>query len=494
MIGSTTRRRGRRSGLIGTGVRIGAVAMAMAAGMLAAGAALPAAAVEVSADSGDEMTPELQSRIQERIAAFQAKYGIVGVSVAVVTPSAGRTEPVVTRFAVGAPAQGSSTPVDSSTQFEIGSETKIFTTDLLTSLIAEGRVSLDDPVQKYAPAGITVPVWTDQQTGATTEITLRDLATHQAGLPDSPLNYWEPCGTLTDCNPQPDYTQKMLWHGLADHPLLWKPGTNWLYSNFGFGLLGTILANVIAPTPETEPPAYLSALQGAFLDDLGMSSTLLGTGPRIATPYASDNSVSYYWDDTNALAGEGGLVSDADDMATWVEAHLGYGSAGAPLGVRTMADTLHPVSTITTMCSEPDVSSCTPVTDFQMGLGWQLYPGTSNGMGADWAFKNGGTAGFSTDTTLAPSRGVGVTTMWNQQRAAGTDPELGTELLSLILNFRPAPAHGGDEHHDRGRDRRELAESGSDASAPLLAGFAAAALIAAGAILSVRRRGAAGPR
>ncbi|NYK10365.1 serine hydrolase [Leifsonia naganoensis] len=485
MIRSSSRRRGRRFRTM-----IGAAAVAI--GVVVAVGTAPAQASTHTADRAVEMTPELRDRIQEKIASFQAKYGIAGMSVAVVTPAPGGAEPVVTRFAVGVPTLGSATPVDSSTQFEIGSETKIFTTDLLTSLVAAGRVSLDDPVQKYAPAGITVPVWTDPQSGATTEITLRDLATHQAGLPDSPENYWEPCHNDPACiNPQPDYTQRMLWRGLADNPLLWQPGTNWLYSNFGFGLLGTILANVIAPTPETDPPAYLPALQGAFLDDLGMSSTLLGTGPTIATPYASDNTPTFYWDDTNALAGEGGLVSDADDMATWVEAHLGYRSAGAPLGVRTMTDTLRPVSTITTMCSEPDPASCQPVTDFQMGLGWQLYPAASNGMGTDWAFKNGGTAGFSTDTTLAPSRGVGVTTMWNQGRPQGVDSEPGIELLSLILNFEPRPDHvPGDGDHGDHRDGRThvLAESGSSGSAPLLAGFGGGMLVIAGGILVVRRR------
>jgi D-alanyl-D-alanine-carboxypeptidase/D-alanyl-D-alanine-endopeptidase len=471
---------------------VGAAAVAAAFVALTMTTVSPAAAADEESHVV-EMTPELKTKIQSHIETFQAKYNISGMSVAVVTPDPkdphGST-PVTTTFAVGTPTLDSPTPVDASTQFEIASETKIFTSDLLAHLVATGKVSLDDPVQKYAPSGITVPVWTDPETSETTPIRLRDLATHQAGLTDSPWNFDEGCDNDPDCtNPQPGYTQTMLWDGLASQALLWKPGTNWLYSNWGFGLLGTILANVVDPSvPVEDPPAYLPALESTFVDALGMSSTMLGTGPSIATPYGSDNSPSYYWDDTNAMAGEGGLVSNATDMGIWVAAHLGYIPSTAPPGVRSLADTLKPVSTITTLCSLP--LECQPTTDFQMGLGWQLYPATSSNMGADWAFKNGGTAGFSSDTTLAVSKGVGVTTMWNQARVDSAEPAI--ELLSLILHEKPKPEpdHGGGEH-DKGHgeaDKDRLADTGYDAFSLMGPAVGAAALLAAGFVLVTRRR------
>ena len=95
--------------------------------------------------------------------------------------------PNVQYLVAGKPDLASSAPVTPLTQFEISSETKTFTAALLATLVAEGKVQLDDPVQKYAPAGITVPTWI--QDGKTTQITLRDLATHQSGLPDTPGNF-----------------------------------------------------------------------------------------------------------------------------------------------------------------------------------------------------------------------------------------------------------------------------------------------------------------
>ena len=450
---------------------------------LSAGSVPPATAAERT-DPFVEMTPALQAQIQQMVTEFQTAHGLPGLSVAVVTSGSTAPDPVITTFAVGVPTIGASAPVDASTQFELGSETKAFTADLLSYLVASNRVSLDDPVQLHAPAGVTVPTWTDPGTGTTTVITLRDLATHQAALPDVPTNFQDGCTGVPDCvNPHPGYTQTMLWDGIEQQSLLWQPGTRWMYSNWGFGLLGTILANIIHPVPISEPPAYQTALDGAFLHALGMTSTMLETpGPRLATPYAASGAPTYYWDNTNAISGAGGLISDATDMAVWAAAHLGYTHESAPLGVRSMADTLHPVSTITTMCTS--ASQCHP-SEFQMGLGWQLYSAGTDHMGAPWAFKNGGTAGFSTDTALAPSLRTGVSTMFNKERVG--DEQLAVPILALLVANQTKPAHDG-EHPAH---RQALADSGDAASDLIVPGLAAGVLLAVGGLLIARRRRAA---
>ncbi|MGX5696755.1 serine hydrolase domain-containing protein [Agromyces soli] len=396
-------RRRRRSALA-------AAAAASAIAVISLGAALPAsAAAGPAAERPVVMTHELREEIKNRIDAFLAKNDISGVSVAVVTPDPAGADPVITTFAAGHPSYGSTTPVDASTQFEIGSETKVFTADLLAYLVATGRVALDDPVQDYAPPGVVVPEWIDPQTGERTAITLGNLATHQAGLTDAPPNFWSKCNQEPDCvNPRPGYTQAMLWDAFespcweGQHCPLWKPGTDWLYSDWGFALLGTIVSNVIDPVDESQPPAFQSALDQTFLDDLGLASTVLETsdGARLAVPYAADGTQTFYWNNTNAYSGAGGLISDATDLGTWVAAHLGYAGPGAPYGVQTMADTLAPVSRISTRCSDP--GTCTS-DEFEMGLAWELHHAGAQGIRAAWAFKNGATEGTSSDTALAPS-------------------------------------------------------------------------------------------
>ena len=48
-------------------------------------------------------------------------------------------------------------PLDGNTVFEIGSITKVFTATVLAALAEEGKVRLDDPVQKYLPASFAMP-------------------------------------------------------------------------------------------------------------------------------------------------------------------------------------------------------------------------------------------------------------------------------------------------------------------------------------------------
>ncbi|WP_243648500.1 serine hydrolase domain-containing protein [Agromyces fucosus] len=480
----TPRRRRHRS-LTATAAATAAIAA------LSTSAVAPALASDQPPVNIVEMTPELTKKMQHEVDTFFAKHDLPGLSVAVVTPARAGSDPVITTFVAGTPTLGSSELVDATTQFELGSETKVFTADLLAYLVATDRVSLDDPVQLFAPAGVEVPEWTDPQTGATTAITLGDLATHQAGLLDAPPNLGAGCGADPGCeNPRPGYTQTMLWDAFAQPCLngqpcpMYQPGTDWLYSDWGFGLLGTILANVLDPVIETEPPAYQSALDQAFLDALGMSSTELefhGDG-RLATPYKADGTNAFHWDNTNAISGAGGLISDATDMGTWVAAHLGYVPSTAPIGVQAMADTLQPISDITMSCSIPD--QCGPA-HFQMGLGWELHHAATHDVGAAWAFKNGLTDGSSTDTALAPSLRVGVTTMYNK-RLSDTDQglPLAITLLKLLVADQPAP-----EPAPSAAPQAALAESGQPTAELIVPGMMAAGFVAIGLLLIIRRRG-----
>jgi D-alanyl-D-alanine-carboxypeptidase/D-alanyl-D-alanine-endopeptidase len=61
---------------------------------------------------------------------------------------------------------------------------KVFTGELLLELANEGKVRLDDPLQRYAPLHRIVPQGADG-----TPITLQELATHTSGLPREVSSY-----------------------------------------------------------------------------------------------------------------------------------------------------------------------------------------------------------------------------------------------------------------------------------------------------------------
>jgi serine-type D-Ala-D-Ala carboxypeptidase/endopeptidase len=78
--------------------------------------------------------------------------------------------------------QGDTRPLNGQTIFEIGSETKLFTSLLLADMVQRGEVALDDPVANYLPATVKMP----ERNGRV--IALVDLATHTSGLPRLPAN------------------------------------------------------------------------------------------------------------------------------------------------------------------------------------------------------------------------------------------------------------------------------------------------------------------
>jgi CubicO group peptidase (beta-lactamase class C family) len=161
-------------------------------------------------------------------------------------------------YSFGNISKDSNMPVNESTIYDIGSITKTFTTLVLADMAKQGIVNLDDPIEKYLPANVKVP----QYNG--TKITLENLATHTSGLPFMPSNIWIN-NTIGDLNP--NYNETQLYQGLSNITLLSEPGTKFLYSDFGMGLLGHILTLKEGGTPCEK------LVKNRILDVLGMNDT-----------------------------------------------------------------------------------------------------------------------------------------------------------------------------------------------------------------------------
>jgi len=99
------------------------------------------------------------------------------------------------------------------TLFEIGSITKTFTTLLTALMIEKGKISLDDPIQKFLPANVRVP-----ESGGK-KITIENLATARSGLPGMPDNF----APADSQNPFIDYAKKQLYEFLNKYTLTREP-------------------------------------------------------------------------------------------------------------------------------------------------------------------------------------------------------------------------------------------------------------------------------
>ena len=140
--------------------------------------------------------------------------------------------------------------------YEIGSNSKVFTSLLLMDMVQRGEVKLDDPVSKYLPKTVHMPARNGK------EITLLDLAMHVSGLPRMPSNF----APKDPDNPYADYTVQQMYDFLSSYQLTRDIGEKYEYSNLAVGLLG----NTLALRAGTD---YETLLRTRILQPLGMSST-----------------------------------------------------------------------------------------------------------------------------------------------------------------------------------------------------------------------------
>ena len=99
-------------------------------------------------------------------------------------------------------ANKSAAPVDAASIFELGSISKPLTGLILHTLIAEGKISLDDPANKFLPKNAQLP----KVKGS--DILIRHLVTHTSCLPRMPANFNPPATEAT--NPYNYYSEKEL--------------------------------------------------------------------------------------------------------------------------------------------------------------------------------------------------------------------------------------------------------------------------------------------
>ncbi|SFV17198.1 D-alanyl-D-alanine-carboxypeptidase / D-alanyl-D-alanine-endopeptidase [Methylobacterium sp. 174MFSha1.1] len=290
----------------------------------------------------------------------------------------------------GETAPGSGIEPDGRSIVRLGSVSKVFATDLLASLAAGGRVGLADPLSRYAPAGVTIPM---AKAGGRA-ISLLDLATHAAGLPrelPDPGIVPGPGG-----NPFSVFRIGYYWDWLAANGPAYPPGTRLLYSNAGFGLLGDALARA-AGKP------YGTLLEEVVTGPLGLRDTgpalTEAQAPRLMTGLGPFGKPDPNAPAPAAMAASGGLTSTADDMVRWMRWHLADDQAGQ--AARSLA---HAV-----WRSQDGMKALVGVEATEadgIGLGWIASPAEHRVPAL--LGKSGGIGGFMTYVVLSPNRRLGI--------------------------------------------------------------------------------------
>lgn len=317
----------------------------------------------------------------------------------------------------GETAPGSHIAPSDNSVIRLCSLTKIFTADMLAKLVTDGTVQLDDPLQKYAPAGVRVPE--EEQ-----PITLLDLATHTAGL-DREI------GTAPLHTPHftyPDFATRWQW--LPGERLKFVPGTQAFYSNIGFDLLSDALASA-AHTP------YSTLLWSRTLKPLGMWETTFFPSAvqcaRLMQGAHNEGPCTV----TENTEGSSGLYSTPEDMAKWLHYLVGPGTPALPAQTSTAQAVYLQLSSLKSTYGLSHAGRPTGI-----GLGWMHLDA------GDPVFhiieKTGGGAGFSTYIAIHPASRTAlfVATTEGPPRAAAPGFELfraSNDGLLALAGLPPLP-------------------------------------------------------
>ena len=315
----------------------------------------------------------------------------------------GRRDGVVHQKAAGLRNLETAAPMEVDTIFQIASMTKPVTAMAIALLEDEGRLSIDDLVEKHLPefkGQMLVKAKSAEETvlvKPSRPISLRDLATHTAGQPGAP-----PPG-LSDLYTRRHRTLAEATLAYSQMPLQFEPGAKWAYSNAGIDILGRIVEAVAGTTFE-------AFLEERLFRPLGMKDTFFypteATLPRIAALYkkSGDGLAAAKTFLGSPVGGKfplpaGGLYSTAPDMARICRLMLARGVwEGKRILSEAAVEKMTRVHTGDLKCGFTD--------QIGMGLGWQVVRTPSGPTAALSPGSYGHGGAFGTQYWIDPVRGI----------------------------------------------------------------------------------------
>jgi CubicO group peptidase (beta-lactamase class C family) len=243
--------------------------------------------------------------------------------------------------------EGSSMTRD--TIFRITSMTKPVTAAAAMVLVEEGRLQLDDAVERWLPelanrkVLLTIDAMVHQTVPARRPISLRDLLTFRCGYGIIPIfperlpiqRAYAEAG-LAPGPVFPSFPPDELMRRYGSLPLVFQPGERWLY-NAGSEILGVLIARVAGTT-------FGEFLSERIFTPLGMKDTAFFVPKdkqhRFATAYMNDSAerqlkvfdppVTGRFSNPPVFEnGAAGLVSTADDFNAFAQMMLNGGSLGS---------------------------------------------------------------------------------------------------------------------------------------------------------------------
>ena len=307
----------------------------------------------------------------------------------------------------------SSLPVTPHHRFRTGTASIVFTSAAIGLLLDQGRLKLDDEIQRY------VPEFPAKQWPVTVRQAMGDVAGLKGEDPDD--------GVLTSSHCERPADAVALF---AKEPLLFQPGTEYRDSTFGWVLLSAVV-EAASDTP------FAAFLNERILRPLGMLDTfkesVTTAPPDAATSYNPRFAANPVYGikplpkfDYSCHAGSNGFLSTPSDLVRFGMA-INRGKLLRPQTVQT----LQTPQRLTSGKSSGQQTS--------YGLGWDLKTVTLAGQQVQAAGHNGHFWVEEVSSLLTfPERGLAVAVMSNVS-FAGT-PSVAERVAQTFLKMDTSPA------------------------------------------------------
>ncbi len=326
---------------------------------------------DLSSVEATDVSVDLEKIVTEA----REEFGTPGISVAVV-----ENDEIVWAEGYGLADVENEVPAKADTIYRIASISKPMAATALMQLVEQGRVDIDEPVQKYVPYFPEKPL----------TITLRHILTHTSGIRHynpGEFNMKEHFDTLPDAI-----------RIFKDDPLLFTPGTLFHYSSYAFNLIAGAIENASGLTFEAYmkekiwEPAGMSDTrlehQGPIVPHRARQYVKAGSNGRVRNaPYAD---LSVKWSG-------GGIISTVEDLARF---HIAL-NTGKLLETATQAEMFKPYT-----LADGNVSN--------YGLGWRI---NKDDQGRTWIEHGGGATGGSSYLLRYPEGKLAVAIICNVEDA-----------------------------------------------------------------------------
>ncbi len=320
---------------------------------------------------GDRFDP-VRSLIEETI----REHGLASVAVA-----AAQDGEVVWEEAFGWADRENRVPATPNSIYALASISKSLTATGLMVLVERGLIDLDRPVNDYLGDAKLI-----SHVGDPAEATVRRVLLHTAGLPSHHNIFFE-----DELVRPPEQDESIRRYGM----IVDQPGREFVYSNFGYGVLDRAISNVTGMS-------YAEFMEAEVFEPLGLTHTSVFPDPALR-----EHSVSHY-DGRSTVpgldfdhVGASAIHSSVHDLIRYGMFHLGNEVPGQ--------ERILSGETIDLMHEPSDATMPEEILEVRLGLGWAIIDLEEVRM----VNVTGGMPGTVTRLALIPAENAAVAIMIN---------------------------------------------------------------------------------